>query len=407
MEIETSVIHYIAKTFYDLSPDEDSIVPLCGYTDKNFTFTIKNVDKYVLKIVHESESVEGLVEIIDEIIGSAYDYDNSLFIIPKPIKTTTGNRYSAMATIRTKDSNTCDSKDLLCNIKLSSFYPSVTMIELVNDCQDYYSNERLYNQSGEFCYELCRFFRKNCHLSEQLKRKRTETSFSWSLMDSPKRIKSLSDKFYPNKNHERRILIDKTMNEVNSVYEVLNNKLSKYIIHGDLSGKNILVNLENYLEKSKKNLIEKFCLIDFQDIQVAPQIVELSILILYNILEQKNLDFEDALLLIGRWTLQGFQRGNGKKLTLIQDEELILIPLLMRFRLCQSLLNGLEAHEGNPSNDYVMNTNVRGWYLLKLLTPTDGADDETTIYNDSKKLLNCWVSPESEFSSFKRDLLVK
>lgn len=74
MEIEKSIVNYVAKTYYDLIPDEDSIDSLCGYTDKNFTFTVKNVDKYVLKIVHEDESVEELVGKILSLIKLPFFY---------------------------------------------------------------------------------------------------------------------------------------------------------------------------------------------------------------------------------------------------------------------------------------------------------------------------------------------
>lgn len=54
------IVEYIAKTFYDLRPNEGSIVALCGYTDKNYLFSSRE-DRYVLKIVHEDESIVPLI----------------------------------------------------------------------------------------------------------------------------------------------------------------------------------------------------------------------------------------------------------------------------------------------------------------------------------------------------------
>lgn len=57
MEVDNSLVTFILATYYNMSPIVGSIKPLCGYSDKNFTFTDKNDNnRYVLKIVNKDES---------------------------------------------------------------------------------------------------------------------------------------------------------------------------------------------------------------------------------------------------------------------------------------------------------------------------------------------------------------
>lgn len=61
MEVDNSVINYLAFTLYNLQPIEQSITPLCGYNDKNYSLVDANDNnKYVIKIVNELDSREDL-----------------------------------------------------------------------------------------------------------------------------------------------------------------------------------------------------------------------------------------------------------------------------------------------------------------------------------------------------------
>lgn len=61
MGTDTSLVTYLATTFYDLLPIEQSIRPFCGYSDKNYSFVDANdKSKYVLKIVNEEDSSKEL-----------------------------------------------------------------------------------------------------------------------------------------------------------------------------------------------------------------------------------------------------------------------------------------------------------------------------------------------------------
>lgn len=59
MEVDNTVINYLAFTLYNLQPIEESISPLCGYSDRNYSLIDTNdKSKYVIKIVNENDSKE-------------------------------------------------------------------------------------------------------------------------------------------------------------------------------------------------------------------------------------------------------------------------------------------------------------------------------------------------------------
>lgn len=59
MEVDKTVINYLAFTLYNLQPIEESISPLCGYSDRNYSLIDTNDNsKYVVKIVNENDSRE-------------------------------------------------------------------------------------------------------------------------------------------------------------------------------------------------------------------------------------------------------------------------------------------------------------------------------------------------------------
>lgn len=269
------------------------------------------------------------------------------------------DKLSVRASTRQKNKEG-DYSDLICNIKLFEYFPqSVTLEYFVNSSLlDKKKLENLYKRLGRICGRLFEFMRTQCHLKENLKQIREECDFPWQLVTYESRFQELRERFYPDKRDEKRALLDIALDE----FMLIRNRLNTYpdhILHGDLCGKNILV--------KSSNLEDPFCLIDFQDIQVGQQVVDLAIMITYCILEQKNLKFNKALIDIPSWILSGYQENIHCKLS---DEEINFIPTLMKVRLCQSLLNGQEAIDTDPGNaDYLSESAKYGWHLLKAMTP--------------------------------------
>lgn len=62
MEVDHCSLVYIASTIYNMTPVEGSIEPLCGYSDKNYSFIdASDARRYVLKVViDERESKQEL-----------------------------------------------------------------------------------------------------------------------------------------------------------------------------------------------------------------------------------------------------------------------------------------------------------------------------------------------------------
>lgn len=55
--VDTTLVSYILHTFYNITPVEGKIVPLVGYSDKNYAITdVTSGKKYVIKIVNPEDS---------------------------------------------------------------------------------------------------------------------------------------------------------------------------------------------------------------------------------------------------------------------------------------------------------------------------------------------------------------
>lgn len=251
------------------------------------------------------------------------------------------------------------------------------MFEFINNYPTLYRAEKLYFKLGMVCGQLFRFFRTQGHLLDRLKVVRGDT-FSWQLTNGNKLISANLDRLYPkngHQKHQQRVLVGKVLKEYDSIKQEFN-KLPEFILHSDLCNNNILINLNNQ---------DKLCLIDFQDIQAGQQIVELAIMMLYNVLEQEQLQFEQALVIIPRWIYLGYQSSSCQ---CVEARELAFVPTLMKLRLCQSLINGQLAYKADSKNSYVMYTNQHGWKLLELML-----DHE--IFSDSAKLAELWRNDTS------------
>lgn len=309
-------------------------------------------------------------DIVDEIMDSLHDYCQRIsgFKIPRLLRNS-ADKLSVRASVRQRNKDG-DYKNLSCNIKLFEFFPlSVTLYDHVNGSKiDKQKAGQLYKGLGRVCGKLFEFMRTQCHLKESLKQIREKGCFPWQLVTYEERFRELMERFYPHKENKRRGHLMKTLVE----FKLLKNKLQTYpdhILHGDLCGKNILIKLDD--------LDYFFCLLDFQDIQVGQQVVDLAIMMMYSILEQSSFPFELALDIIPPWILEGYQENTHCHLS---DEEISFLPFIMKFRLCQSLLNGQEAYESDPENTYVLESaNLGGWNLLNLMNNRFAFKNQTSV----------------------------
>lgn len=413
MQANDSLVAYIASTYYNLNPILGSIKPLCGYNDKNFLLTDSNDHRtYVLKIVNRDESVKEITDIVDEIIYYAHlhshaPFANISFVVPRLIRTTgdklstfTSVRYHKLALNSAKDGERpgveCDFESSIetikCNIKLSEYFDGITMFDYINrrepsligkqsasrESSHKLKGEKLYRKLGRVCNELFVFLRTQQHLIDKLRQARGD-SFLWQVNTCVPHLRRSLDLLYPDENHAKHLLVERVLDEYDQKIKPQLDKLPEFIVHGDLCNKNILLNWE-----SNSNYKDKLCLIDFQDLQVGQQVIDLAVMMLYNVIEQEQMQLDKALRLLPHWIFSGYQ-SDGTATFPLDLKELYLVPALMKLRLCQSLLNGQLAFERDPKNSYVMHTNQRGWQLLELMSGE-------TDCGDADKLVGFWLT---------------
>lgn len=364
------------------------------------------------------------LDILDEILDSAYEFcyrnlptsttvllkeQNPSFVVPKLIRTT-GNKLSTYTTVRYNrtasisdlsrpgsqgvaelDSGSSSMYLVKCNLKLSEYFDGITMFDYINTQTGYAARhkkvplEKVYKKIGRVCNELFVFLRTQRHLVEKLKLARGD-SFPWQVKTCESHLRKLLDQLYPRDEENpsassttKRALVERTLEDYNTLVKPQLDKMPEYILHSDLCNRNILLNWEH-----SSPFKDKLCLIDFQDLQVGQQVIDLAIVMLYNVIEQEQTPFDKALILIPHWIYLGYQSDGATKCPL-EPGELALVPTLMKLRLCQSLLNGQAAYKEDTSNLYVMHTNQRGWKLLELMS------DLQSDCGNTQKLVSFWL----------------
>lgn len=369
MQVNDSIITYVASTFYNFTPRDDKICQLDGYMDRNYSIVdVNNPEdgRYVLKIINEQDSKEPLTSIIDEILESSRIFfeDSNIIRIPKLMKTSS-NRLSVTCRLRLSVRGELMERDMNCNVKLFKFIEgSMTLDKWQHDKWqqpgfrglDDENLRTVYKNLGKMCSHLCKFMQTKNHLVEELKKARSQNPMDpWQLTTNFDSLVELADQVFPpnicrinEQSCKRRERVDWVLNEWSS--ETRLKELPEYLLHGDLNTKNLLMQDEKM----------PYWLIDFQDIQVGPRVIDLAVLMLYAAIESANPElYEVAIPAI---ILESYQNENPNNR--LNGLEFNLIPKIMRLRLVQSLLCGLRAYELDPGNKYVLSTNARGWDML-------------------------------------------
>lgn len=427
LNVDECVVSHLLATFYELQPLEGSIERLCGYSDTNVAFTDKadQTRRYVLKIVDSADSLPELTDIIDEILssGDAHCSGRSApdvnFFVPKLVRTS-ANKLSAYADVRFACASTGDHINKHCNIKLFEHCDGSTLLEFVRERQQFVAElEPVYHRLGQVAGHLFRFLNTQCHLREKLAKVREQTRFAWQVSTCTGHLRSLLERFYPcertqtPEQRQRRELVMSVLSE----FEVIRYKLQSYpafILHGDLCSRNMLVPRSDVNGNSDMRAVarkhndanqsvedttttasreyaqrQRICVIDFQDVQLGQQVIELAVLCMYLVLEQQHTPYAEALRKIPRYVYLGYQ--SVSLLTALSDDELRLVPSLMKLRLCQSLLNGLDAYErlrDKSQAAYVLDTQQRGWALLELMC-------SDPLLSDPIQLTDMWRSTDA------------
>lgn len=374
MEINESLVEYIAQTYYNMNPILGSVRKLYGYSDKNYSFTdLNDHECYVLKLVNPGESQRDLTSLIDEALDEVDKYLNERVedcsvSVPKLV-VTTANRPSGFITLRQE--NAGQAELLECNFKLFKFYNGLTVFDFIRQHKDLKHRSKFYAKLGVACNQIFRPLSSLCHMTTKLRELRQKYAFPWDVMICGDQIaKNLND-IYPFDSQDpvasaRNRLVDMSLKEFASIKTKLE-KLPQYVLHGDLGTRNMLLHRESladYVCGNYRDRKRDICIIDFQDIQAGAQIVDFANTLLYLIIEQEQIEFESALVDVCQWFLKGYQATTKHQL---DPKHLYFAPSLMKIRLCQSLLNGIIAYNREPTNADVLQTNQRGWRLMELM----------------------------------------
>lgn len=124
------------------------------------------------------------------------------------------------------------------------------------------------------------------------------------------------------------------------------------IIHDDLNDQNLVV-------KKVNSDYELAAILDFNDLVKSIRIFDIAVFCAYCILNDncslKTLD-------IPKYILKSYCSNIE-----VSPQELAIIPLTMKARLCQSLVLGAHNYKLNPTNEYLLDTAKTGWPLLEKL----------------------------------------
>lgn len=185
----------------------------------------------------------------------------------------------------------------------------------------------------------------------------------WALENAPAVEAYLDALGDPNK----RAIIRRVLTEFQS--EVLDKKdqFTQAIIHDDLNEQNLIV------KKSANNLdYELAAILDFNDMIKSIRIFDIAVFCAYAMLNDKvSMGFLD----MPKFILPAYCSNIE-----VSAQELAIIPICIKARLCQSLVLGAHFFKLDPTNEYLLETSKTGWPVLTELAG---------ISND--ELIKMWI----------------
>ncbi|KAL5280418.1 HYKK family protein [Megaselia abdita] len=170
---------------------------------------------------------------------------------------------------------------------------------------------------------------------------------NWMLQEMPQ----IKDFLHALPDHGRKQIVEEVIEKFETKVLAHIDDFDKQIIHGDYNEQNILVgpvrpNSDEYKVTG---------VIDFGDTSLSPVIFELAIAMTYIILDANDL------------AAGGIVMAGYTSIKPIPKEDLKFIKTCVAARLCQSLVMGAYTYTIQPTNDYVLVTQKKGWPILEEL----------------------------------------
>lgn len=154
-------------------------------------------------------------------------------------------------------------------------------------------------------------------------------------------------------NAEREIMVKQVLEDFQN--NVLNkwDSFTQAIIHDDLNEQNLIV------KKVDDSDYDLAAILDFNDVVHSIRIFDIGIFCAYCMLNDNcSIKFID----MPKFILKGYTSNIE-----VSEEELAILPIIVKARLCQSLVMGNHFYKLDPTNDYILETSKTGWPVLSQL----------------------------------------
>ncbi|CAL4132454.1 unnamed protein product, partial [Meganyctiphanes norvegica] len=263
------------------------------------------------------------------------------FNVPKPVKNVNGLYMSAERIngaqvdefIENNDNERAASSRYM--VRLLTFVPGKTLYEVPYTAQ-------LFHECGEYIAKMDNVLQSFKHESI------SSRCFIWMLSQTP----DLKKFAFAVRDEKRHSLIMEVLDAWKNQVEPCLPRLDKGIVHGDFNEQNILVNED----PATASLYHIDGVLDFGDISESCYVFEVSITIMYIMIEVTSLPANDA----GGHLLAGYLKH--RELT---DAEWSILKECIAARFAQSLVMGAYSYEQDPGNEYLLTTAAKGWDVLE------------------------------------------
>jgi len=291
---------------------------LPSYIDKNYLLSSTDGDKYVVKISSQKTSVE---EVALENAAMAFIHNKQL---------------SFQTPIVLENKHNQDLLDFDDNSQIYKFR-IVSYIEGDLYCDVDINHSGLHYSLGKLIAEITHAFGDFDNLT-------ANRELLWDLTNLVK-IKPLLRYFVG----EQKKTLNRILNNILDNTLPILKKLPQQIIHNDANNTNLIAS-------EVKGNLSCVGLFDFGDMVYTHRICELAIAMAYALMDQED------ILKTARSIVDGY-----RSMSSLLEEEILVLPELIKARLLQSIIISGKSHAQDPENDYLLISVAPAWELLDKL----------------------------------------
>lgn len=160
---------------------------------------------------------------------------------------------------------------------------------------------------------------------------------------------------------ERQVIVRKVLAEFRSEVLAKKEQFTLAIIHDDLNEQNLIVKKD-----AGERDYELAAILDFNDINKSIRVFDIAVFCAYAMLNDKaTIGFLD----MPEYILPSYCSNID-----VSPQELAIIPVCIKARLCQSLVLGAHFNKLDPTNEYLLESSKTGWPVLTELARIPNAE---------------------------------